>query len=50
MDQVEPGSNVLLHDIHSETVDAVGDLVDALRDEDYLLVTVDQLAEPEEGT
>lgn len=44
-DQVRDGSNVLLHDIHPTTVDAVPKIIDDLRDEDYVLVTVDLLVE-----
>ncbi|WP_407319876.1 polysaccharide deacetylase family protein [Isoptericola halotolerans] len=43
--QVQDGSNVLLHDIHSTTVDAVPKIIDDLREEDYVLVTVDLLVE-----
>jgi peptidoglycan-N-acetylglucosamine deacetylase len=46
-DRVEDGSNVLLHDIHSTTVDAVPGIVEDLREEDYVLVTVDLLVEDE---
>ncbi|GAA1980162.1 hypothetical protein GCM10009718_16360 [Isoptericola halotolerans] len=42
-DRVKDGSNVLLHDIHPTTVDAVPKIIDDLRDEDYVLVTVDLL-------
>ncbi|WP_278235846.1 polysaccharide deacetylase family protein [Isoptericola sp. AK164] len=46
--QVEPGSNVLMHDIHATTVDAVGKIIKDLRDEDYVLVTADLLVEDED--
>ncbi len=39
-----PGSVVLMHDIHSSTVDAVPAIVDDLRAQGFRLVTVDQLA------
>ncbi|MFC8922867.1 polysaccharide deacetylase family protein [Cellulosimicrobium sp. NPDC057127] len=41
--QVEPGSVVLLHDIHASSVDAVAGIVDDLREQGYRLVTVDLL-------
>lgn len=41
--QVEPGSNVLMHDIHPSTVDAVPRIIDDLREEGYVLVTADLL-------
>jgi peptidoglycan-N-acetylglucosamine deacetylase len=41
--QVEPGSIVLMHDIHRATVDAVPKIVEDLRDEGYVLVTADLL-------
>ncbi|MDO8147772.1 polysaccharide deacetylase family protein [Isoptericola sp. b515] len=47
-EQVEPGSNVLLHDIHATSVDAVGKIIKDLRDEDYVLVTADLLVDDEE--
>ncbi|GAB3158335.1 hypothetical protein GCM10027059_02900 [Myceligenerans halotolerans] len=43
--QVEPGSNILMHDIHPSTVDAVPEIVDDLREEGYVLVTADLLVE-----
>ncbi|ANC31912.1 polysaccharide deacetylase family protein [Isoptericola dokdonensis] len=49
MARVEDGSNVLLHDIHPTTVDAVGKLVRDLRKEGFTLVTVDLLVEPEQS-
>ncbi|ARU52556.1 hypothetical protein CBR64_14915 [Cellulosimicrobium cellulans] len=39
-----PGSVVLMHDIHATTVDAVPGIIDDLRAQGYLLVTVDLLA------
>jgi peptidoglycan/xylan/chitin deacetylase (PgdA/CDA1 family) len=45
MARVEDGSNVLLHDIHPTTVDAVGKLVRDLRKEGCTLVTVDLLVD-----
>lgn len=39
-----PGSVVLLHDIHASTIDAVPGIIDDLRAQGYLLVTVDQMA------
>lgn len=41
--QVESGSNILMHDIHPSTVDAVPRIVDDLRERDYVLVTADLL-------
>ena len=43
MDQVRPGSIVLLHDIHASTVAAVPRLLASLADEDYTFVTVSEL-------
>lgn len=40
----QPGSVVLMHDIHATTVDAVPGIVDDLRAQGFRLVTVDQLA------
>lgn len=37
------GSIVLMHDIHAPTVDAVGAIVDGLREQGYTLVTVSEL-------
>ncbi|PFG41522.1 peptidoglycan/xylan/chitin deacetylase (PgdA/CDA1 family) [Isoptericola jiangsuensis] len=45
MDRVTDGSNILMHDIHPSTVDAVGPLIRALRKEGYTLVPVDLLAD-----
>ncbi|UKJ64230.1 polysaccharide deacetylase family protein [Cellulosimicrobium cellulans] len=39
-----PGSVVLMHDIHATTVDAVPGIIDDLRAQGYVLVTVDLLA------
>lgn len=47
-DQVADGSNILLHDIHGTSVDAVPKIIDDLRDEDYVLVTADLLVERDE--
>ncbi|WP_277212673.1 polysaccharide deacetylase family protein [Isoptericola croceus] len=41
--EVQRGSNVLLHDLHPTTVDAVPKIINDLRKEDYVLVTVDLL-------
>ncbi|RPF23343.1 polysaccharide deacetylase family protein [Myceligenerans xiligouense] len=43
--QVAPGSNVLMHDIHPSTVDAVPKIIDDLRAEGYVLVTADLLTD-----
>ena len=43
MDEVHNGSIVLMHDIHESSVQAVPDLVQALRKAGYELVTVDKL-------
>lgn len=43
MQEVRPGSVVLLHDIHSSTVDAVPRIVADLRAQGYVLVTVSQM-------
>jgi peptidoglycan/xylan/chitin deacetylase (PgdA/CDA1 family) len=40
---VRPGSIILMHDIHPTTVEAVPRLLDALKAENYTLVTVSQL-------
>lgn len=39
-----PGSVVLMHDIHASTVDAVPGIIDDLRAQGYVLVTVDLVA------
>lgn len=44
MDQVEDGDIILLHDIHTETVDAAVKLIPMLEDEGYQLVTVSEMA------
>ncbi|GAB3621998.1 hypothetical protein GCM10027418_00800 [Mariniluteicoccus endophyticus] len=41
--QVRPGSIVLMHDIHASTVAAVPNVVDDLKAEGYVFVTVSQL-------
>ncbi|MFV2145852.1 polysaccharide deacetylase family protein [Isoptericola sp. G70] len=46
--EVEPGSNILLHDIHATSVDAVPKIIDDLRDEDYVLVTAELLVDRDE--
>ncbi|MBE1537979.1 polysaccharide deacetylase family protein [Actinomadura algeriensis] len=38
-----PGAVVLMHDIHGSTVDAVPDIIDRLREDGYVFVTVSQL-------
>ncbi|RCV50232.1 polysaccharide deacetylase family protein [Marinitenerispora sediminis] len=38
-----PGSIILMHDIHSTTIDAVPDIIRRLREKGYTLVTVSQL-------
>ena len=42
-----PGGIILMHDIHKTTVDAVQESVQALKEQGYTLVTVDQLLESE---
>ncbi|MFC7330629.1 polysaccharide deacetylase family protein [Marinactinospora rubrisoli] len=39
----EPGAIILMHDIHSTTIDAVPDIIRRLREKGYTLVTVSQL-------
>lgn len=41
--QVNPGSIILMHDIHSSTVDAVPGIIDYLKSSGYHLVTVEEL-------
>ena len=43
MDQVGPGSIVLLHDVHPTTVAAVPRILKALADRGYVFVTVSEL-------
>ena len=43
LSEVKDGSIVLLHDIHAETVEAVRQLVPALIEQGYQLVTVDEM-------
>ncbi|MFD1375059.1 polysaccharide deacetylase family protein [Micrococcus antarcticus] len=43
MDEVHPGSIILMHDIHESSVKALPDLVEKLKAEGYTPVTVDQL-------
>ncbi|MGX1750741.1 polysaccharide deacetylase family protein [Glutamicibacter protophormiae] len=43
LDEVKPGSIILMHDIHESSVEAVPDLVAKLTAQGYTLVTVDQL-------
>ncbi|MEV5830058.1 polysaccharide deacetylase family protein [Spirillospora sp. NPDC052242] len=38
-----PGAVVLMHDIHGSTVDAVPEIIDRLRDDGYVFVTVSEL-------
>jgi peptidoglycan/xylan/chitin deacetylase (PgdA/CDA1 family) len=47
MAAVEDGSNILMHDIHPTTIDAVGKIIRDLRKEDYVLVTADLLVDKE---
>lgn len=44
MDSLEDGNIILLHDIHTESVDAALDLIPRLTEEGYQLVTVSELA------
>ncbi len=48
MKQVGDGDVILMHDIHSETVDAALDLIPRLEDAGYQLVTVSELAAAKE--
>lgn len=43
MQEIRPGGIVLMHDIHSTTVDAAQSVIDALRGAGYVLVNVTQL-------
>ncbi|MFJ2621292.1 polysaccharide deacetylase family protein [Glutamicibacter sp. NPDC087344] len=43
MDEVKPGSIILMHDIHESSVEAVPNLVKKLTEDGYTLVTVKQL-------
>ncbi|PQZ98815.1 polysaccharide deacetylase [Arthrobacter sp. MYb224] len=43
MEEVNPGSIILMHDIHESSVQAVPQLVEELRQAGYTLVTVEQL-------
>ncbi len=43
VDRTQPGSIVLMHDIHPETVQAVPEIIDELEDEGFVLVTVPEL-------
>lgn len=43
MDEVAPGSIILMHDIHQTSVAAVPELVDDLQQAGYTLVTIDEL-------
>lgn len=43
MDEVRPGSVILMHDIHASSVKAVPELVTKLKDAGYTPVTVEQL-------
>ncbi|WP_431710923.1 polysaccharide deacetylase family protein [Glutamicibacter uratoxydans] len=43
LDEVQTGSVILLHDIHESSVAAVPELIQKLRDQGYVLVTVDEL-------
>ena len=44
MDDVKDGDIILLHDIHSETIDAAIKLIPKLQEEGYQLVTVSEMA------
>ncbi|TAP25191.1 polysaccharide deacetylase [Arthrobacter sp. S41] len=43
MDNVQPGSIILMHDVHATTVKAVPELISRLKAQGYTPVTVDQL-------
>lgn len=44
MGSVKDGDVILMHDIHTESVDAALELIPKLLDEGYQLVTVSELA------
>ena len=44
MENVKDGDIILLHDIHTETIDAAIKLIPMLQEEGYQLVTVSELA------
>ena len=44
MEDVKDGDIILLHDIHSETIDAAIELIPMLLEEGYQLVTVSEMA------
>ena len=46
-DQLAPGSIILLHDIHRETMDALPGLLDIIQAKGYELVTVSELVQGE---
>lgn len=48
MEHVKDGDIILMHDIHSETVDAVIEMLPKLQEEGYQLVTVSELAAAKE--
>ncbi|SJZ61761.1 Peptidoglycan/xylan/chitin deacetylase, PgdA/CDA1 family [Marinactinospora thermotolerans DSM 45154] len=43
VENVQPGSIILMHDIHSTTVDAVPEILKRLEEQGYTMVTVSQL-------
>ncbi|MBB2954897.1 peptidoglycan/xylan/chitin deacetylase (PgdA/CDA1 family) [Bifidobacterium commune] len=45
MTQIEPGSIVLMHDIHPHTVEAVPEIIAKLRKQGYRFVTIPELTE-----
>ncbi|GAB3450741.1 hypothetical protein GCM10027570_26010 [Streptomonospora sediminis] len=50
VERAKPGSIVLMHDIHSSTIDAVPDILERLTEKGYTMVTVSQLlSETEPG-
>ncbi len=50
MDTLEDGNIILMHDIHTETVDAALQLIPMIQDAGYQLVTVSELAEAKDVT
>ena len=48
-ENVKDGSIILMHDIHQTTVDSVQGIIDALKQEGYTFVTVDQMLEVRQG-
>ena len=43
--KTQPGSIILMHDIHQTSIDALPSVLDYLKNNGYTLVTVDELLE-----